>query len=352
MSHLRIEGVGKRYGAVEALRDVTLAAPSRSRTAVVGPSGSGKTTLLRIIAGFERPDVGSIRLDDDLLADGASAVPAHRREIGYVTQDGALFPYLSVAGNIAFGLEERGRARTASVERLMELVDLDRALMRRRPHELSGGQQQRVALARALARQPRLMLLDEPFSALDAGLREEVRQAVMRALEQADVTAILVTHDRAEALSFADQLAVFRNGRLAQVGPPEALYRAPIDEETARFMGRAAILPARLGDGVADCAFGRVAAATHARRGESAIMLRPEQFTLASATTGDHGVPICVGTVESRVFVGATCDVTVRWRRGDEGGSLTLALSSVDAPPPGALVRLAVRGVAHVFPDR
>ena len=181
MSFLTLEAVGRQYGTVVALDGIDLRVPVASRTAIVGPSGSDKTTLLRLIAGFEAPDTGRIALDGRLLADGSAAVPAYRRGIGFVPQDGALFPHLSVAANIGFGLDRGLPRRDERILELMDAVELDRGMRLRRPDELSGGQQQRVALARALAREPRLMLLDEPFSALDAGLRETMRKAVARA---------------------------------------------------------------------------------------------------------------------------------------------------------------------------
>src|SRR4051794_24312243 len=166
---LRISAVSKTFGAVRAVDSVSLEAPPGSRLAIVGPSGSGKTTLLRLIAGFEAPDAGAIELGDTCLAKAGYAMPAHLRDIGIVSQDGALFPHMSIGQNIGFGLPKATPGREHEIERLVDMVGLDRRLLARRPDEISGGQQQRVALARALARRPRIMLLDEPFSALDTG---------------------------------------------------------------------------------------------------------------------------------------------------------------------------------------
>jgi iron(III) transport system ATP-binding protein len=198
-----------------------------------------------MIAGFEYPDQGSISLNGKTFAADGRALPAHLRGIGYVAQDGALFPHLTVADNIGFGLTLKGQERTRRIAELVE-VALDAAMLSRWPHELSGGQQQRIALARALAQQPQLMLLDEPFSALDTGLRAAMRKMVAQLLGEAGITAILVTHDQAEALSFADQLAVMRQGRLVQAGSPQQLYSQPVDEATALFLGEAVILPAHI----------------------------------------------------------------------------------------------------------
>ncbi len=343
MSDLRLEGVGKRYGTVTALDDVSLEVRSGSRTAVVGPSGSGKTTLLRLVAGFEMPDAGRIFLGGQALADGPSGVPAHRRGVGYVAQDGALFPHLTVARNIGFGLQ-RGPDRARRIAALMEAVELDRGMADRRPHQLSGGQQQRVALARALARRPRLMLLDEPFSALDTSLREAVRRMVARVLGEAGVTAILVTHDQAEALSFADQVVVLDRGRLLQAGSPRQLYLEPRDRVTATFLGDLVVLPAALGDGVADCALGRIPADTGGRRGPAMIMLRPEQIRLAPIL-GGNGQACRIQAVE---FAGPVSMVALSV--GGLPDPLRIRMSSADLPPTGAPVEIVILGRAHILP--
>lgn len=258
MNALELHSICKSYGSQRALENISLSVPTGSRTVIVGPSGSGKTTLLRMIAGFEFPDSGSLALNGQTLVDGTREVPAHQRLIGYVPQDGALFPHMTVAANIGFGLAAKGVAKQERVAELMDSVALDSSMANRWPHELSGGQQQRVALARALAQQPRLMLLDEPFSALDTGLRAAMRKLVARLLADAGVTTILVTHDQSEALSFADQLAVMRQGRLVQSGHPLDLYRYPSDEQTALFLGDAVVMPARIEAGWAHCDLGRI----------------------------------------------------------------------------------------------
>lgn len=276
MSFLTLQSVSKSYGSVNALNDVDLSIERGGRTAIVGPSGSGKTTLLRIIAGSEAPDSGRLTLEGEVLAEGAASLPSYRRRIGIVAQDGALFPHLNVADNIGFGLARNDPYRAARVRDLMAMVDLDAGLLRRRPDQLSGGQQQRVALARALAPKPRLMLLDEPFSALDAALRISTRKATAALLDAAGVTTILVTHDQGEALSFADQVAVMRLGRLPQIGAPRDVYLRPRDPMIAEFLGDAVILPADVADGWAVCALGRIPANSGQRRNDAQIMLRPE----------------------------------------------------------------------------
>ena len=351
MSLLDIRAVRKSYGPVTALDGVDLSVSAGSRTAIVGPSGSGKTTMLRIIAGFEAPDAGQVLLDGELLADGPQSVPAHQRGIGYVPQDGALFPHLSVADNIGFGLPRRAPDRTTRIAELLDMVALDGAMLERRPHELSGGQQQRVALARALAQRPRLMLLDEPFSALDTGLRAATRMAVAQLLSGAGITTILVTHDQAEALSFADQVAVMRNGRLAQVGRPRELYLRPSDPATARFLGEAVVLPARMSGGWADCALGRVATNDTLRSGAVQIMLRPEQLQLEEITEAgtSPGSDGRIGTVLEADFCGPMCELTVRLAGDGEDQLLRVSSPGVNAPMVGTRVRIRVAGQAHVF---
>ena len=256
---LEVKGLAKSFDGHTVLHDIDLDLQSGTTTAVVGASGCGKTTLLRLIAGFETPDAGTISIAGRQVAGPESAVAPHRRDVGYVAQDGALFPHLTVGQNIAYGL--RGSARSdvrARVAELLETVSLDASYASRRPHQLSGGQQQRVALARALARHPVLMLLDEPFSALDTGLRASTRKAVAGLLADAGVTTLLVTHDQEEALSIADQVAVMRDGRFTQVGSPQQVYRHPNDRFTAEFLGDCISLPCTVASGVADCALGRI----------------------------------------------------------------------------------------------
>ena len=246
MTALTVRSVTKSFGQTRVLRGVDLDVPAGSVTAVVGPSGCGKTTLLRLIAGFDRPDSGTISLAGRPVGGPGVFVPAEARGLGYVAQEGALFPHLTVARNITFGLPRRRRRDWGIVRELLELVSLDAALAGRFPHQLSGGQQQRVALARTLAPGPGLVLLDEPFSALDTGLRAETRAAVAAALSAAGVSALLVTHDQAEALSFADQVAVMFDGRFAQVDSPRQVYQSPATQQTAVFLGDTCLLPADL----------------------------------------------------------------------------------------------------------
>jgi iron(III) transport system ATP-binding protein len=285
-SHLQITDVTKNFGSQAVLKGVNLSVAKGGTTAIVGPSGSGKTTLLRLIAGFEHPATGSISLNGIKVAGDGVWLPAHKRHVGYVAQDGALFPHLTVGQNVAFGLDPAKlaggrRAVAGRISELLEMVSLDPAMAKRRPHQLSGGQQQRVALARALAREPELMLLDEPFSALDAGLRVATRRAVAKVLSEAGVTTILVTHDQAEALSFADQVAVMRGGKLAQIGNPFVVYTRPADRATAEFLGDAVILDAWMEGSLATCSLGGIPVRRPPSQGRVQLMLRPEQIRIA-----------------------------------------------------------------------
>ena len=223
-------------------------------------------------------------------------------------------------------------------------------MLTRRPHELSGGQQQRVALARALAQRPRLMLLDEPFSALDTGLRAATRKAVAQLLASAGITTILVTHDQSEALSFADQVAVMRAGQLVQVGAPVDVYLRPHDPATASFLGDTIVLPAQLADGWADCALGRIAVNQPARSGAAQIMLRPEQLQLAEVLAPSVDSAACVGEVTDIDFGGPVCVVSVRLQ-GAAASDAPLQVRSpgIHVPPVGATVAITVVGAAHVF---
>ncbi|HEY4200361.1 MAG TPA: ABC transporter ATP-binding protein [Devosiaceae bacterium] len=280
MSFLEIKGIEKRFGAVTALAGIDLDVERGTRLAIVGPSGSGKTTLLRIIAGFEAADAGQVMLDGEILTDARNAIPTHQRGIGIVTQDGSLFPHLTVGENIGFGLPRSFPDRDRHISATLAMVELDASMLARRPDQLSGGQQQRVALARAMATRPKLMLLDEPFSALDTGLRTGLRRAVSNLLQNAGITTILITHDQTEALSFADQVAVMRSGLLPQVGNPQSIYLHPRDRMIAEFMGDCIILAAEVRDGRAECALGSVEVERNTAAGVCQLMLRPEQIQL------------------------------------------------------------------------
>ncbi|MCX6395415.1 MAG: ABC transporter ATP-binding protein [Propionibacteriales bacterium] len=339
MSAVKISAVSKSYGATDVLRAVDLDVPEGSITSVLGPSGCGKTTLLRIIAGFVRADAGTVTIDGKVVDDGSVAVKPERRGVGYVPQEGALFPHLDVRANILFGLPRSART-SARLAELMDLAELPSALARRQPFQLSGGQQQRVAIARALAPRPTVVLLDEPFSGLDAGLRVSAGRAVTRVLRHAGATALLVTHDQGEALSLADQVAVMRAGRFVQVDEPARLYGSPVDIETAEFVGGASVVPGVVRAGVADTVLGTIG--VNAADGPARLLLRPEQLTIVEPGAGS-----AVGEVEEVSFYGA--QVVVRISLADRS-AVVARCSSTSTPRPGDRVGLAVDGVAVAFP--
>ena len=256
MKNLVINGLCKAFGSQCVLTDLDLEVPAGSLTAILGPSGSGKTTLLRILAGFEQADAGTVRIGDAIVDGEGKHVAPERRRIGYVPQEGSLFPHLSVTANVGFGLPARQRS-SRQIADLLEAVGLA-DLGRRYPHELSGGQQQRVALARALAIRPDVVLLDEPFASLDAHLRASIRTDVQQIFAAAGTTAVLVTHDQDEALAIADRVAVLRDGAIAQYSAPAELYSRPVDSGLARFVGDANLLDGLRRDGLVDTVLGQL----------------------------------------------------------------------------------------------
>jgi iron(III) transport system ATP-binding protein len=290
VTSLVVTDLVKGFGAKPVLTGVNLRVEAGTTTAILGPSGSGKTTLLRVICGFERAQAGSVGLDDEVVDDSTHFVAPERRRIGYVPQEGNLFPHLSVAGNIRFGLA-RGAESRRRVGELLEMIGLaDRA--RSYPHQLSGGQQQRVALARALAVQPRLVLLDEPFASLDASLRASVRADVAHILRDAGATALLVTHDQDEALSMSDSIAVIRDGVIAQFDSPHALYSRPVDADLAQFVGDVNLLTGRFEGHSVTTALGRLAVhdpPASSTGSLATVMVRPEQLLLSPSNANDPG---------------------------------------------------------------
>ncbi|WDZ87604.1 ABC transporter ATP-binding protein [Micromonospora cathayae] len=342
MSEVVLTDVVKRYGSVTALDGVDLTVPAGELTAVLGPSGCGKTTLLRCLAGFERLDAGTIDVDGRPVAGPGRHLPAHRRRIAVVPQEGALFPHLSVAANVGYGLERADR-RGGRVEEVLTLVGLA-GYGDRMPHQLSGGQQQRVAVARALAPRPSLVLLDEPFSALDAGLRAGLRHDIREALRADGATAVLVTHDQGEALSVADRVVVLRAGRVVQAGAPTAIYREPADPWVAGFVGDAVLLAATADGGQARTPLGPIPLAGRPTEGAVTVLIRPEQVRiLPDARPGS--VP---ATVLRHDFHGHDALVALRLT---DGTRVTARILDEAAPAPvGADVALLVDGTARAWP--
>jgi iron(III) transport system ATP-binding protein len=344
---LAAAGLHKAFGRHPVLTGLDLEAAAGTLTAVLGPSGSGKTTLLRILAGFERPDRGSVTIGGVTVDDDRRHLPADKRRIGYVSQEGSLFPHLTVQANVGFGLP-RGQRRGQRVSDLLDAVALS-GLARRYPHQLSGGQQQRVALARALAVTPRMVLLDEPFASLDANLRASVRADVRTILRDTATTAILVTHDQDEALSIADYVAVIRDGTIAQLATPQDLYDYPADADVACFVGDANLLDGFTQHGLVHTPLGTLAV----RSGLSAeprnavtVLIRPEQLDVRPGEDG-YGT---YGRVISTSFHGH--DTVISINSGNETMPSPILVRVHGNPQlmPGSAVTLTVREPVCAWP--
>jgi len=337
---LRVRGVRKSFGDVLVLDGVDLDVARGDVLAALGASGGGKTTLLRVIAGFLTADEGEVSFGDADFVVGGTGVAPQRRHVGYVPQEGALFPHLDVRSNIVFGLARSVR-RSYDLAELLRLVDLPAGLAARYPHELSGGQQQRVALARALAPGPQLVLLDEPFSSLDAGLRVETGEAVMQALRSVGATAVLVTHDQDEALALADQVAIVRDGRVAQSAAPTDLYSSPANVDVASFVGDIVSLPAHIRGGVATCGLGDVKVGPDATAGNAVLLVRPENLRLVEV---NEGTPARVVAVR---FFGHDALVSLST---DDAAALTARVRGSDVPAVGSTIGVRISGQPLVFP--
>ena len=351
MSELRVTSLTKSFDGQPVLHGVDLSVERGTLLALLGPSGSGKTTLLRVLCGFERADGGTVEIDGVRVAGPGVHVPSEARRIGYVPQEGALFPHLSVADNIVFGLPRQQRRARYRVDELLALVGLPAAYGDRPPQALSGGQQQRVALARALAPSPSLVMLDEPFSSLDAALRIETREAVANALAATGATAVLVTHDQAEALSLGHEVAVLWRGRLVQTDSPEAVYRRPVSRELASFVGDAVIVHGsidRANSKQVICEFGTlpIARAMTANDIDVDVMIRPEQIRIVSDHRGESdGVE---AVVEKVVFYGHDASVMLRSVTGARGVQIRVAGHS--HPRVGERISLSVEGDVVAYP--
>lgn len=339
MSHITLRQIYKQFGQTEVLRGIDLTLPEASVLALLGPSGCGKTTLLRLIAGFDQLDSGQILFGERTIAAPGTFVPPERRGIGYVPQEGTLFPHLTVEGNIRFGLP-RHADRKRRIQEVLTLTGLE-GLGNRYPHELSGGQQQRVALARALAPDPSLVLLDEPFNALDLDLRRSMCEDVTAMLRQTRTTAILVTHDPGEAFAVSDQLAVMQAGQIMQCACPETVYWQPASPAVARLTGAALFLPGQIDGDCATCALGtlNLHAGVDAQPGSVMVMIRPEQVQWRATGPGSPAQVI------HRSFRGA--HTLVRLTLGEL--CLDLRMLSLSAPPPDAQIHIQVQGACMAY---
>lgn len=347
MTRIRIEGVVKRFGATTALDDVTLDLPSGSFTALLGASGCGKTTLLRVVAGFERPNLGRVLFDDRVVCDERQDTPPEARNVGVVFQSYALWPHLSVAENVAYPLRTRGVRRTETNHRVaaaLAAVGLDGA-GERSPDALSGGQRQRVALARCMVAEARVIVFDEPLANLDMHLRAAMVESFRELHDRTGATVVYVTHDQSEALALADRIAVLHAGRIAQFATPQQLYAAPRSRLVAEFVGRGRLVAATAAPSDAGRARISLDGVSFEARcdddvsGSVAVLLRPEALALA-----DHGLP---ATVTRSTFRGPVHEVEVRLDGRDEA----LVLDCSGPPPPiGSAVRIAVAD-AWVVPE-
>lgn len=339
---LQLSGLSKSFGEQKVLSELSLTVTKSEFLAVLGSSGSGKTTLLRLIAGFDYPDSGQIEISGKAVAGPNLFVAAEQRAVGFVPQDAALFPHLNVFDNVGFGL--RGLTRAKKIERVRELLELVSmsSFEQAASTELSGGQKHRIALARALAPNPQLLLLDEPFAALDAELRNKIREEVKGVLSRLGITTILVTHDQEEALSIADRVALLRGGSFAQVANPREIYSSPVDLGVATFLGDSVIIDGVIKDGKVTTTLGQLTtlnSATEGSRGKVAI--RPENFYLQPDLNGDS-------VVVGRQFFGhdavvevKTPDLVIRARS-----------SGPFAPEVGMKVTVWVRGAVNFYPER
>jgi iron(III) transport system ATP-binding protein len=342
--------VSKAFDDCRVLHHIDLVMEREKRVALLGPSGCGKTTLLRLLAGFEWPDTGTITIHGRMVIGGGHRVAAEDRRVGMVFQEYALFPHLNVAANVAFGLRGTAQAKQRRVAEMLALVGLG-DLGERMPHELSGGQQQRVALARALAPSPDILLLDEPFSNLDAALRAQVRTEVRSILREMGTSCLFVTHDQEEALSFADKVAVLLSGRIVQSATPRTLYQQPVSREVAMFVGEASFLPGQAEGDTVSCALGQLPilftepTVQRLIYGPVDVLIRPEMLSLNKDTHATHSRIAYVNWIE---YYGYTQRIGLVL---DNGTALVARLDAKATFSPGNQVTVSVVSPVLVFPN-
>ncbi|GAB5436431.1 Fe(3+) ions import ATP-binding protein FbpC 2 [Falsiruegeria mediterranea M17] len=351
---LEIRNMVRQFDGRTVVDDVSMTIQAGQVTCLLGPSGCGKSTTLRMIAGVEMQDSGEIYVDGKLICDTVFRVPPERREIGLMFQDFALFPHLSVADNVAFGLKGPKAEKRARVEELLRKVDLIRYIDEF-PHQLSGGEQQRVALARALAPRPRIMLMDEPFSGLDNRLRDGIRDETLALLKEEDTAVLLVTHEPEEAMRMADEIALMRDGKIVQRGAPYNVYTRPRDKAAVAFFSDINILEARVEGALADTPFGQFLAPGVPDGTDVEIVFRPQHVKLDFDRGGKGPLPTPAagvaarGVVERARFLGN--ESLVEFRMDFDGSVLRATVPNVFVPEAGRVMWLTVRrDRCFVFP--
>ncbi|WP_298857267.1 ABC transporter ATP-binding protein [uncultured Sulfitobacter sp.] len=343
---LEIRNLHRSFDGRAVVDDVSLKIMPGQVTCLLGPSGCGKSTTLRMIAGVEMQDSGTIHVDGELICDTVFRIPPERREIGLMFQDFALFPHLSVADNVGYGLRGSKASKRARVEELLARVDLLR-FIDGYPHQLSGGEQQRVALARALAPKPRIMLMDEPFSGLDNRLRDGIRDETLSILKEEDTAVLLVTHEPDEAMRMADEIALMRDGKIVQQGAPYNVYTRPIDRAAVAFFSDANVVRADVSGALAHTAFGRFLAPGVPDGTAVDIVFRPQHVRIDFDRAGKGPLPTAAdGTparavVERARFMGN--ESLVEFRMDHDGSSLKATVPNVFMPSAGTVMWLTIR---------
>ncbi|HBD91616.1 MAG TPA: Fe3+/spermidine/putrescine ABC transporter ATP-binding protein [Gemmobacter sp.] len=351
---LEIRALTRRFGGRAVVQAVSLAIAPGHVTCLLGPSGCGKSTTLRMIAGVEQPDEGTILIDGAEVFGPARNLPPEARGIGLMFQDFALFPHLTVAQNVAFGLKGESEAKARRVDELLEKVNLS-GYGAKHPHQLSGGEQQRVALARALAPRPRLMLMDEPFSGLDNRLRDGIRDTTLEVLKQEGAAVLLVTHEPDEALRMADEIALMRGGRIVQMGSPYNVYNSPADKAAAAFFSDINVIRAASRGALTRTPFGEFLTPGHADGAEVEIVIRPQHLKIDfdRAGRGPNPTPMDGTPARGRVvrarFLGR--ESLVEFSMDYDGSTLNAAVPGVFLPKPGTVLWLMIRrDRCFVFP--
>jgi iron(III) transport system ATP-binding protein len=351
---LEIRGLSRAFGGRGVVQDVSLSVAPGQVTCLLGPSGCGKSTTLRMIAGVETPDSGEIVIDGRPVFGAGVALPPEARGVGLMFQDFALFPHLTVAGNIAFGLRGPRDDKARRVDELLERVNLP-GFGGKHPHELSGGEQQRVALARALAPRPRVMLMDEPFSGLDNRLRDGIRDATLEVLKDEGAAVLLVTHEPDEAMRMADEIALMREGRVVQRGAPYNIYNAPVDRAAAGFFSDINVIRGTSRGALTQTPFGAFLTPGHADGAAVEIVIRPQHLKIDfdRAGRGPNPTPqegtAAKGVVGRARFLGR--ESLVEFRLEEDGSVLTASVPGVFLPHPGTVLWLMIRrDRCFVFP--